>query len=179
MKHKTLFQTLIVATAMAVAPQFAAAGTITYVVTGTCSYGCSGTATGTLTLTDYTPGSALDFSNFVSFHYQSSDLDTTITALSHDANATIFLNPLPLTSGHPLEAFQQTFPGYGFGSDSTGGWSIGFNFDPKGGDLSDYGVAGSSAWRLVEGTQTPEPATWGLLGVGCAVMIAGTRRFRS
>src|SRR5690242_3452325 len=43
--------------------------------TGTCTLGCTGTATGKLTLSDtYVFGSPIDDSSFISFTYSSSDL---------------------------------------------------------------------------------------------------------
>ncbi len=57
-------------------PQVAHADPISYetfIFTGTCS-GCAGTSVGVLTLTNYTPGTALTTANFVSFVFSSSDL---------------------------------------------------------------------------------------------------------
>ena len=45
----------------------------TFTFTGTCTVDCTGTATGILTLTDYTQGNSLSAANFVSFDYISSD----------------------------------------------------------------------------------------------------------
>ena len=51
---------------------YPAAATVIYDWTGTCNFGCTGTATATLTLDSlYVPGTALLFADFVSLTYTS------------------------------------------------------------------------------------------------------------
>ena len=76
-----------------------------YDFSGTCS-DCTGTATAELTLTgDYTLGSTLSSSNFISFHYDGTNLVSAFTILPSDSGFFVsgFLNTVPGSDNVEIE----------------------------------------------------------------------------
>lgn len=137
---------------------------ILYQWEGPCGNGCTGTASGTLTLQDtYTPGSVLTDADFISFSYTSSSGSYSIpadAALSGIAGG----GSLPAVSGlvdtdiamdwERANTVHVTMPG--------GGWASTFDSPSiiDGGD--------SYVWTL------PEPATTVLLAIGVVgLLLAG------
>ena len=131
---------------------------------GACTLDCTGFASATLTLQNYTPGDPITLPNFVSFSYFSTFLGT--------VNVT---NPIGI--GGPLGAT----PGpYNFGINdgvidfhtfdavNNGFWCVGVRC------LDDEGVQGT--WTL--GPTVPEPAS-ALLILGGLAAVAGIRRLRT
>jgi len=79
MRHSNRFARIAAALFLLAASTEIASADIVFDFSGTCTAGCTGTATGILTLTDtYTYGTAISGSTFVSFSYTSNDLSLTI-----------------------------------------------------------------------------------------------------
>lgn len=110
--------------------------------TGTCGTGCSGTATGVLTLTNgYVPGTSMTFADFVSISYTSSDISFTIPDDPTDflngglnADGSIAAPPLVVATGSGPTSFQADSGGFTAGA-QVGGNShldqgISFTFSP-------------------------------------------------
>ena len=138
---------------------------------GICVQGCTGTATGILTLTDdYTPGTILsgnaDSAFFLSFEYFSDNLTLTITAATVDAIDFQFrFDPT-----NNVEAFV----GEQIASDTPSGFPLwqriggdpNWNaiIDLPGGRIFDQGI--ESMWTLRTAVSVPEPSTISLLLLG-------------
>jgi len=167
----------IVAAAVLVlsAPIAARASTVTYEFIGQC-YDCTGTGIGYLTLSDYTLGTNLSNSNFVSFTYQSNLINLSYSGIGTDPNQLMSIQglippTLPATADVFLYGFQQypTFAqlGYIFRSNVNGAWCVGTQ------DCSaDYGF--SHEW-----TVTPIPPALPLFATGLGALgLLGWRRKR-
>jgi hypothetical protein len=134
---------------------------------GVCDTGCTGTATGVLTLADsYTFGSDLTLANFVSFHYSSSDIgfdvpspDGLLFSGGLTADGSIVGPDLAIIGEHEFGVL----PGGKFLVDVT----------ETGGD-----VGSTSDFTLVSGG-VPEPSTWAMMLAGLASLgLAGYRKAR-
>jgi PEP-CTERM motif len=129
---------------------------------GACS-DCSGTATAELTLSaSYALGDELTSSNFVSFHYDGTDLQSAFTITSADLGS--ISGAISTVPGeNSVSVFDTSL--LGFESATYGFWDV------RIASLSaDYGY--SHAYSNPPNA-APEPATWvmmaiGLLGVGLA-----------
>lgn len=132
----------------------------TYYFTGTCS-DCSGTATATLTLGNYTLGQPITTSNFYSFTYNGTNLVNAFTinlsspSLSVSGSITTIPGPntVSITSGTTNA----------FNSNANGQWFVGF--------LSDIGS--TSTWTAAATPpSTPAPPTIVLLTMGILAVAA-------
>jgi PEP-CTERM motif len=158
----------------------AQAAVITYQFTGQCidCFGGEGTAHATLVLQDYTPGDTInnDFSKFVSFTYDETDLMISYTITALDAGVYFFAE-LPAGSG--------SAPNFSVGNDAfffdawdyldsetltqENGWQTGIN----GGGIFDFGTNQNFTQQL---TETPEPSSFLMIGGGLAGVVALRRR---
>ena len=135
---------------------------------GVCDSGCTGTATGVLTLANsYTFGSDLTLASFVSFHYSSSDIsfdvpgpDDLLFSGGLNADGSIVGPDLAIIAEQEFGVF----PGGKFLVDVT----------DAGGDMGS-----TSAFTLVSGA-VPEPSTWAmmLLGFAGSAMLVIAKRSR-
>jgi hypothetical protein len=158
----------------AVAPASAAVSTFDF--SGTCaSWICTGGATATLTLTDYTLGADLDVSNFVSLTY------------SADSGATFTMDATGIDGVWGRLGGPTFVPGiysvefWGTGTDKAshdlytyfgdgGGWNA---------DNREQGVGLSFRWTG-DGLDTgsvPEPASWAMM-LGGFGLVGGAMRHR-
>jgi hypothetical protein len=174
MRARHLGALVLAATAISAAASLAQATVVspfsTYSFAGQCT-DCSGVATASLMLEDYTPGTALDPSEFVSFTYGGSNL----------------LSSYTLTNAFELEGALGVAPGYynvsifGYGdqgyfdftSTTTGSWSTG----PL--DVADMGGQGTWNNGSTPISAAPEPSTWllmfaGVTGIG--LMLRSAKR---
>ena len=154
--------------ALTAAPASAISGasvTSTYYFTGTCT-DCSGIVHGELSLSNYVLGSPITSSNFVSFHYDGSDLvpgGFTITDTPYGVGGSI---NAPLPAAESFYAYGTTNT---FRSDTDGSWNLG----PTGNYVADYGTAGTYS-ATAPTTAVPEPISLSLLAAG----LAGTALVR-
>jgi PEP-CTERM motif len=129
---------------------------IVFDFSGVCDSGCTGTATGVLTLAEsYTFGSDLTLASFVSFHYSSSDISFDVPKAAGllfsgglNANGSIVGTDLAIVGEHEFGVF----PGGEFVVDVT----------DTGGDKGS-----TSDFTLVSGG-VPEPTTWAMMLLGFA-----------
>jgi hypothetical protein len=138
----------------------------TFTFHGTCS-DCSGTATATLVLANYTLGQPITGSNFVSFTYNGTNLGGPFTIApgpqsSFFPYATDFgvsgsINMIPGANNFTAA---QNLPHIIFSSQSNGDWYAG---------ADDYGTAGT--WTAAP-PATPAPPTSVLVGVGLLTFAA-------
>lgn len=152
--------------ALSLASPAARADTLsTFDFSGTCS-DCTGSGTAALVLNNYTLGTAISASNFVSFTYNGTDLLAAFT---------ITASPDVVVQGsidEPLPG-PETFAVFGdendFSSSSTGFWCVG------GGCVADYGF--THVWMTTTDAtaSVPEPMTIALLGGGL-IGLAAVRR---
>lgn len=155
---KRLFLPLIAALfGTGIIAQAAPATVTAYSFTGLC-YDCTGTGTGTLYLTDYTPGAVLDTGNFDKFTYSSNLLTYTINS------ASVLTGSLTTTTGPAFLAL--VGDGYTLSTMSAGAFSA-WCTGTTGACGSDYGLFSSFSYLGV--TSVPEPATWGLMLGGFAL----------
>ena len=174
MKHFALATAL--ATAALTAPAFAVvAPTTSYTFTGICEdCNTSGsTATAVLTLADYTPGTDLKNSNFVSFSYNSDKVDfqsSNFFLVSNDISGNIGSAPGYYDFSYSEDLFG-IFKLNSFKTSSDGTW----NYSVNQLDL-DHGTAGT--WNA--GTSAvPEPASWAMMIGGVGFAGVAMRRKRS
>jgi hypothetical protein len=151
------------------APSIIAVPNEVFNFTGACTdcFSGEGNATATLTLTgNYTLGSAITGTNFVSFAYTGTDLLSAFTISDSDTNLSVSGSMTTIPGFNSLDV--QSNNGI-FDSQTVGGfWCAGS------GCLSDFGTAGTFSQASVG---TPEPATFGLLGLGLAgFALLGRRR---
>jgi hypothetical protein len=141
--------------------------TTVYDFTGTCT-DCSGFGNAELTLASYVPGSAITTANFVSFHYDGTDLLAAYTISAADVSyiSGSITGPLPAAENFDLitNGFNAMFES--FYSTTGGGWCTGQ------GCFADYGA--TSFWSVpsavVPTSGVPEPLPLALLAGG---LVAG------
>jgi hypothetical protein len=141
---------------------------IVFDFSGVCDSGCSGTATGVLTLDDsYAFGSDLTLTNFVSFHYSSSDIGFDVP----NAGGLLFSGGLN-ADGSIVGTDLAVIGEHEFGVFPEGKFLV---------DITDTGgdVGSLSHFTLVSG-DVPEPTTWAMIVLGFAGLgLAGYRKTRS
>ncbi len=141
----------------------------TFTFTGTCTVDCTGTATGILTLTDYTQGNSLSAANFVSFDYISSDDNYDYT--SNGSTVVTGLIPVDLPADANITIQGALVTNFSFVSDaSTDGWCVGYSSSlctPA--SNGDAGLDGSFS-------ATPLPAALPLFAGGLGFVGYLTRR---
>ncbi len=145
---------------------------------GDCSdcYDGSGSVSATLTLQNYTPGDAIDASEFVSFSYGGSDLFPaySITDLGDLGDIEGSLGSSP--GFYNVNLFGrvsggETFDYDYFNTDDMGGWNTGVV------QSADIGVNG--VWNETTTSAAPEPAAWALTALGVGFAGAALRRRRA
>jgi PEP-CTERM motif len=146
-------------------PKAARADTEVFTFSGACQ-DCAGTGNGTLTLTGYTPGTALSSSNFVSFDYSSNLTSFDVTS----SNLNDFGGSIGATPG-PYDVVINYGDGGLFISQSGGDWCVGESC------LADFGF--NNTWSQATGTSpVPEPGTASLVGLGLAAADVVRRRYK-
>lgn len=146
-----------VANAAVVAP-----AATTYYFTGTCG-DCTGIVHGELNLTNYLPGDTINQSNFVSFHYDGSDLVPGGFTITSNTGVYGSINA-PFPSG---DFTQFLGTSYFFSSNTDGHWYLGQS------ETADFGVDGFFS-DVPGATAVPEPVSLALLVTG----LAGTALVR-
>jgi len=139
-----------------------------FTFTGVCS-DCSGTATATLTVTGFIPGQAftLDLSNFVSFHYNGTNLRPPFDITPSDnPDVDGSLGPTFPNPYHVHVATPDTVRA--FASEADGSWGV-----SSGQGLDDQGT--SSNWDLA----APEPVTAAIAAIGLLALALISRYSRS
>jgi hypothetical protein len=137
--------------------------TSTYDFSGVCQ-DCMGDAGAELTLLNYTPGQTIDASNFVSFHYDGTNLLEAFTVTAADAD---YVNGDLTTLPGPNNFYLASDSEF-FSSSSFGNWCVGGACD------SDYGF--QHTWSI---SGVPEPTTWFLIIVGIAGVGLVMRRAKA
>ena len=144
----------------------------TFDFSGLCT-DCSGTATATLVLnSSYVLGTEFDNSDFVSFTYNATNLQSTFTILPSDPDLSVD-GTIPATP-----------PGFADVDIALDGGSLEFqSFSADGSwyvaDIvpEDYGTNG--VWSSASQAAAPEPATIGLVGGAFAIAAGILRRLHS
>lgn len=132
---------------------------------GVCS-DCTGVVHGRLTLANYTLGSQITSSNFVSFFYDGSDIMGSFSIRPSES----LLATGSITAAAPAGQDVYLDDGiHNFFTDHGGGWSIG-----EGGRNADYGSVHSFALAAT----VPEPASLALLLAGVISAGLASRRQR-
>jgi len=138
--------------------------TTTYNFSGQCT-DCNGTATAQLTLlSSYVLGTSITTSNFVSFHYDGTNLISAFTINLADVGFLSGSLPATLPGPATLSVIDTTF--FGFDSGITGQWNVGGD---DFGTLGVYSLAGAT-------TGAPEPGTLGVMGAGLGLLGFAARR---
>ena len=164
MKIHNLFAKLSLFAALTALPSSVSASPITqttYTFSGAC-IDCAGTATAILVLQNYTPGTALSNANFVSFHYNGTNLLAPFDVLP--ANLEFLQGIIPSSLPSTARVFVFGVPTL-FQTFTNGNWEVGSSI------LDDFGNGG--VWAA----GVPEPSTVLLLGSGLALF--GLRRWRA
>jgi hypothetical protein len=135
----------------------------TFTFTGTC-FDCTGQGTGTLVLQNYTPGTALQTSNFVSFFYTSNLITVEANSLNNlvgmlpaslpDA-ADVTMDQLVVTPSCRFNCTTYDFNSANFDNNQ---WSMG---------IDDEGTNGIWSAATTAGT-VPEPGSLTMLATGLA-----------
>jgi hypothetical protein len=141
-----------------------AASITTAIFSGVCTADCTGLASATLTLQDYTPGDAIGLPNFVSFSYVSTFLGTVNVTDATGIAGSIGAAPGPY--GFALNDSNNIQ----FHTFADGSWCVGT------GCLDDAGLQATWTSSTIS-TAVPEPAGCGLLATVVASMIVLRRRF--
>ena len=153
------------------------AASVIYDWSGTCSSGCTGTATGVLTLVDtYTPGTNVSASDFLSWSYSSSSGSYVVPGNGNYDPSNSFENnvagprtgPLPVGTGLGAVAIDFSGSGTVFGTDFPGVGEWTSQFGPAG-ISNDRGSTYS--WTL-RTTPVPLPAGAPLVLTGLAGLAA-------
>jgi hypothetical protein len=141
---------------------------IIYDFSGTCTSGCTGTATGVLTLAEtYIPGTTVAVSDFLSWTYMSSNGSVSINDVQ-GSNLTLPVTSGIGTGGLTFGAASGVLMGDSFGGSSgPSDWTVFFQTP----SLPDPNVGTSHNWAMV-----PEPSTLGILAVGLAAMAVRRER---
>lgn len=160
----------LVASAAVTLGASAASATVVYDWTGTCTNGCTGTATAVLTLDDaYTPGTALANSDFISFEFTSDAGSYTVpgamTFLEFD-------NPssLPTTTGTTETRVDFTGGGTYFFQYASGNWDTWLSG-------SSLAQGNSGVWEL-RVSEVPLPGGMSMLVAGIGGLGFAKRRKR-
>ncbi len=135
----------------------AAAQDSVYDFSGSCA-DCQNTGNGVLTLQDYTPGTALSASNFVSFTYSSNLLTFNITQSELDFNTIGIPGTTPFVSGPTttslglsgdLGASAGPADFYLNASVTEGNAAFSVNFDSCASAVCGNGLTGPGAWNIL------------------------------
>jgi hypothetical protein len=154
-KHWKLGLLTVVASGFAT-PAFSQNTTFTF--HGTCS-DCSGTATATLVLSNYTLGQAITGANFVSFTYNGTNLQVPFTITASTLQS-VSGSMTTIPGANTFEVVASNLNEIEFESQVNGSWFCG---------LGDSGTLGT--WTGAPPT-TPAPPTSLLVGVGLLAFAA-------
>ncbi|MCG8353973.1 MAG: PEP-CTERM sorting domain-containing protein [Kiloniellales bacterium] len=146
--------------------------TFIYDWTGTCTFGCTGTASAVLTLApSYTPGTTVSLADFVSFTFDATGPAVSIAAPPLPVPSGSFVGDLPLGTGFALSSFTATDNlTWAFTSLADGSWQA---LTPSAGAT---GTGGTFALRAAA---VPEPGTLTLFtfALGALVFLRKRRRW--
>ena len=146
----------------------AVATTTTYNFTGLCS-DCRGIVTAELVLQNYQLATPITSSNFVSFHYDGSNLFAAFTILASDATyLSGFINNGSAT-GERVSVYARN--GLFFNSSSDGTWDLGRLSSADQGTIGVYRTGMTAV-----GGSVPEPASWAMMVGGFGMIGAAMRR---
>lgn len=153
--------TLALGLGLAAAAPSVSNATVVYDFSGQCGFGCSGVATGVLTLTSpFVAGDSITDADFVSFTYKSSDLSLDILNGATVSGGLTSSGSILSTGSTPGEL---SFQG------------IGESFSASSGVSGESAVAfsGGSPNLLTDAKFTsaaPEPATWAMMLIGLGMV---------
>lgn len=171
MSRLPLVAMLLTATAVALGAAPARADTLpalsTFSFAGQCS-DCTGTATASLVLQDYTLGQQIGDGNFVSFTYDGTDLAQPYVVLAADKPALFGSIDPTLPSAQFINVSDSAVQ---FSSDTSGYWCTGPAFSCS----FDNGPTHLWSAAAAASTPVPEPITLTLLG-GSLLGLAALRR---
>jgi len=175
---KDLFRLIGLCAAATLFAGLSHASTITtFSFTGDCS-DCTGQATGTLVLQNYTLGDPLETSNFVSFAYSSNLIS--FGADSLDSFEGILEGVLPVDlPGPAIVSIENIVVSPGCEDcEELGFYSVNYNSNAWTLGVQDYGTNG--IWSAAaQNTAVPEPSSLAMLGVALAGLVAWRQRRRS
>jgi hypothetical protein len=138
-----------------------ASANVVFDFSGTCDFGCSGTATGVLTLTNaYVYGTDITSTDFVSFSYTSSDLSFDITSASTSLEGGLNSDGSFDATGELIVVVASGAGEFEFAS-VPGQFAAGTWQDPS----QDVGY--SFTFTNVT-SSVPEPSTWAMMLLGFA-----------
>jgi PEP-CTERM motif len=142
-----------------------ASAAVIYNFSGTCDFGCTGTATATLILDDtYTPGTAIaGISQLISFTYYGTGV---VPVFTINPTPSFMGGELPVASGAPTDPFI-------ISDGLTNQFAVGTS-----GDWIWLGNEGGDSVTDGTFTLTPEPSSFVLIGGGVAALAALRRRKR-